>query len=55
MIVKDIREKGKFPSDFDEKVGEDADEIKELLLKLINPNPEKRPSAEELHRKYDDK
>ncbi|EGR33019.1 hypothetical protein IMG5_063600 [Ichthyophthirius multifiliis] len=44
-----------FPSDFQKKVGEDAEDIKTMITQLLDKNPSKRPSAKELLKKFDDK
>ena len=41
--------------DFIQKAGEDGESIREMVLLLLNRNPEMRPSAKELLIKFDDK
>ncbi|KAL4435382.1 hypothetical protein ABPG74_022865 [Tetrahymena malaccensis] len=54
QTLKEIREKNQLPSDFDLKVGKDGKEIRDILSKLLDPDPNKRYSAEELLKTLED-
>lgn len=54
QIVKEVGEKKIFPPDFNEKVGEDAKEIRDILNRLLDQNPHNRNSAEELLKTLED-
>ncbi|EAS04819.2 Serine/Threonine kinase domain protein (macronuclear) [Tetrahymena thermophila SB210] len=54
QTLKEIREKNQLPQDFNLKVGNDAKEIRDILTKLLDPDPSKRYSAEELLKTLED-
>ncbi|KAL4483908.1 hypothetical protein ABPG72_013914 [Tetrahymena utriculariae] len=54
QIFKEIREKNQLPQDFNQKVGNDAKEVRDILSKLLDPDPNKRYSAEELLKTLED-
>ncbi|CAD8127995.1 unnamed protein product [Paramecium sonneborni] len=53
--ITQLREQGKFPQDFDIKVGMVDIEIRDKIASLVNRDPQKRPATQSLLNEYKDK
>ncbi|KRX08180.1 Ubiquitin-conjugating enzyme/RWD-like protein [Pseudocohnilembus persalinus] len=52
--IKLAKNKGEFPPDFDEKVGQDAEQIRSVILNLLNSDANLRYSAVKLQKHFQD-